>query len=117
MDVEFEQKEIVIRPMRWVSFAAVALLSIVVCIAYVDRPLATFAHAQFADTRLFAVAGGVFRPSRVVLALVALALTLIVACLVITNSHWLADILGGFYLGTLTGVVAAKISASRTAAD
>ena len=30
-------------------------------------------------------------------------LTLIAACLVITNGHWLADILGGFYLGTIVG--------------
>jgi membrane-associated phospholipid phosphatase len=30
-------------------------------------------------------------------------LILIAACVVITNGHWLADILGGFYLGTIMG--------------
>jgi len=41
------------------------------------------------------------------------ALTLIAACLIVTNSHWLGDILGGFYLGTIVGW--AILSASRAA--
>jgi hypothetical protein len=197
--------------------AAAALLSILACIAWVDRPVATFAHDQFADTRLFAIAGGVFRPSRIVLALIALflaggaawslsgrklpfrgrplfvaalagtaalgvalvlkyaigrsqiyplyltshihefrpfrgdpwyaafpsatiavasalvaalslestrrrfaggaVLMLLAVCLVITNSHWVADILGGLYLGVLIGrVVALRLHRPRAAA-
>jgi len=37
-------------------------------------------------------------------------LTLVAACIVITNGHWIADILGGFYLGTIAGWVILRAS-------
>lgn len=194
----------------WALLSGVGVLSLLACIAYVDRPVADFAHTAFGGTRLFgvavailtalhavlvplalfvvargawalarrplpdwsrplvkaALAAGVtlavalslkvaigrsqayplyvsshiheFRPFRgdnshkafpsatmavasAFLAVLCLesagrrlfagtVLTLLAACIVVTNGHWIADILGGFYLGTVVGWVILRAS-------
>jgi len=191
------------RRVFWALMSGVGVLSLLACIAYVDRPVADFAHRAFGGTRLFgvavailttlnavfvamalfvvgcgawrlaarrlpdwarpllraALAAGValvvtlslkvaigrsqpypqyisshiheFRPFRcdsghtafpsakiavasaflAVLCLesagrrwfAGMVLTLIAACIAVTNGHWIADILGGLYLGTVVG--------------
>src|SRR5947207_2081573 len=60
------------RPVLWALLSAASVLSLLACIAYVDRPVADFAHRAFGGTRLFGVAVAILTTLHAVLVPMAL---------------------------------------------
>ena len=56
----------------WALLSGVGVLSLLACIAYVDRPVADFAHTAFSGTRWFGVAVAILTALHAVLAPMAL---------------------------------------------
>jgi PAP2 superfamily len=60
------------RHIRWALLSGFGILLILICIAYVDRPVADFAHNRLGGTQLFGVAVAILTSLLAVLVLMAL---------------------------------------------